>query len=83
MREKTRRDEINTGCCWNKFSEIKSLESSASVQRIEGGQGDPGRTRKATGKPEEAVRGVSWSEVATVPQAEVAQGFGPGPLVEL
>ena len=51
---KTRRDKINTGCCWNRFSEFKSLESSDSVQRIQGGQGDPGRTRKTTGKPEEA-----------------------------
>ena len=46
--------EINTGCCWNKFSEFKSLESSFSVQRIEGGQGYPGRTRKTTGQPDEA-----------------------------
>ena len=29
------------------------------------------------------VRGVSWSEVATLPKLEVAQGVGPGPLVEL
>ena len=51
---KMRRDEINTGCCWNKFSEFKSLESSDSVQRIEGCQEDPGRTRKTTGEPDEA-----------------------------
>ena len=29
------------------------------------------------------MRGVSWSELATVPQAEVAQVFGLEPLVEL
>ena len=35
----TRRDKINTGCCWNKFSEFKSLESSDSEQRVKGGKG--------------------------------------------
>ena len=62
-REKKRRDEVNTGCCWNKVSEFKSLESSDSVQRIEGGQGDPGRTRKTTGQPEEACGGYRRSPV--------------------
>ena len=33
----------NTGCSWYKLSEFKFLESSDSVQRNEGGQGDPGR----------------------------------------
>ena len=50
----TRRVRINTGCCWDKFSEFKSLESSDSKQRVKGSQGDPGRTGKTTGKPEEA-----------------------------
>ena len=45
-KRKTRRDKINKGCCWNKFSEFKSLESSDSEQRVDGDQGDPGRTRK-------------------------------------
>ena len=54
-RKKTRRDEINTGCCWNKFSDFKSLESSDSVQRIEGGQGiqqgrQPDNRREACGR---------------------------------
>ena len=53
-KRKTRRDKINTGCCWNKFSEFKSPESSDSEQRVDGGQGDPGGTRKTTGKREEA-----------------------------
>ena len=52
--KKSRKNDINTGCCWNKFSEFKSLESSDSEQRNEGDQGDPGRTRKTTGQPEEA-----------------------------
>ena len=43
IRENRRRDKINTGRCWNKLSEFKSLESSDSEQRVEGGQGDPGR----------------------------------------
>ena len=50
----TQRYKINTGCCWNKFSEFKSLESSDSEQRDKGGLGDPGRTRRTTGKREEA-----------------------------
>ena len=54
LKRKTRRDETNTGCCWNKLFESKSLKSSDSVQRIVGRQGDPGRTRMTTGKPEEA-----------------------------
>ena len=53
MRE-TRRDKINTGCCWNKFSEFKSLDSSDLEQRVKRGQEDPRRTKKTTGKPEEA-----------------------------
>ena len=50
----TRREKINTSCCLNKFSEFKSLESSDSEQRVTGCCGDPGRTRKTTGKLEEA-----------------------------
>ena len=50
----TRREQINTGCCWNKFSEFKSRESSQSEQRVKVDQVDPGRTRKTTGQPEEA-----------------------------
>ena len=44
----TRRDKINTGCCWNKFTEFKSLAPSDSEQRVKGGQGDPGRQQKTT-----------------------------------
>ena len=44
--EKIRRDEINTGCCWNKFSEFKSQESSDlcnSSKGVRGIQEEPGR----------------------------------------
>ena len=54
MREKHEGIRNNTSCCWSKFSEFKSLEPSDSEQRVDGGQGDPGRTRKTTEKPEEA-----------------------------
>ena len=57
----TRRDKINTGSCWNNFSEFRSLESSDSEQRVKGGQ--PGRTRKTTGKPEEACGRYRCSSV--------------------
>ena len=37
----TGKDKINTGCCWNEFSEFKSLEYSDSEQRVKEGHGDP------------------------------------------
>ena len=51
----TRRDKINTSCCWNKLSVFKSLESSDSEQRVEGCQENPGRTKGTTGKPRKRV----------------------------
>ena len=45
----TRREKINTSCCWNKFSEFKSLESSDSEQRVKGVkriQEEPGRQQE-------------------------------------
>ena len=59
----TRRDKINTGCCWNKFYDFNSLESSDSEQRVKGCQGDPRRTRKTTIKPEEACGKCRCSSV--------------------
>ena len=44
--------EINTVCYRNKLSEFESLESSDSVQRNEGGQGDLGRQ---PGSPRKSV----------------------------
>ena len=30
------RKGVNTGCCWNKFTEINSIETLGSEQHIEG-----------------------------------------------
>ena len=50
----------NTGCCWHKLSEFKSLESSDSAQRNAGGQGDPGRQPDSQRK---CVAGTTSSSV--------------------
>ena len=46
-KRKTRRDKRNTGCCWNKFSEFTSLESSKGVRGI---QEEPGRQQESRRK---------------------------------
>ena len=80
-KRKTRRGEINTGRCWTKFSEFKSLESSDSVQRIEGCQGDPGRTRNTTGKPEGSVWQVP--QLISTPPDRFAPFFESGLVVRI
>ena len=47
----------NTGCCWYKFSEFKSLESSDSVQHNEGNQETRRNRRARTRKQATKERG--------------------------
>ena len=62
----------NTGCCWYKFSEFRSLEPSDSVQRNEGGQGNQENHEESKRK---SVSGESNLEV-TLPQQKT-QGHHP------
>ena len=55
----------NTGCCWYKFSEFKSLESSDSVQHNEGNQ----ETRRN--------RGARTRKQATKERGQVSKLISP------